>query len=157
LLTRLSATLRADWQASFERSYADKGGLIVCLFTDDFGEESGGRKELLRYMYNLVKSHPASVEYVLRKLPSRWGKRSNGYIEFVLQPPWVSLSPYESYLRTHVEETVKIKVCQLLPPSLAISNTFCRIVKESMTDTVLQVADLPFNRRLRAEKLSSIT
>mmetsp|Transcript_24556 Transcript_24556/g.80456 ORF Transcript_24556/g.80456 Transcript_24556/m.80456 type:complete len:299 (-) Transcript_24556:393-1289(-) len=78
LLTRLSATLRADWQASFERSYADKGGLIVCLFTDDFGEESGGRKELLRYMYNLVKSHPASVEYVLRKLPSRWGKRSNG-------------------------------------------------------------------------------
>eukprot|EP00960_Hanusia_phi_P041409 754979-Hanusia_phi.AAC.1 len=109
LLTRLSATLRADWQDSFERNYADKGGLIVCLFTDDFGEETGGRKELLRYMYNLVKSHPASIEYVLRKVPSRWGKRSNGYIEFVLQPPWISTSPYESYLRTHVEETVKLK------------------------------------------------
>ena len=37
------------------------------------------------YMHQLVKTHPVSNEYVLRKQAARWGRHSNGYIEFALQ------------------------------------------------------------------------
>ena len=37
------------------------------------------------YMHQLVKTHPVSNEYILRKQAARWGRHSNGYIEFALQ------------------------------------------------------------------------
>jgi hypothetical protein len=36
-------------------------------------------------MHQLVKTHPVSNEYILRKQAARWGRHSNGYIEFALQ------------------------------------------------------------------------
>ena len=37
------------------------------------------------YMHQLVKTHPVSNEYILRKQAARWGRHANGYIEFALQ------------------------------------------------------------------------
>ena len=37
-------------------------------------------------------------------MSARWGNNANGYVEFVCQPPWVNLSPYEPYFRSHLEE-----------------------------------------------------
>jgi hypothetical protein len=107
LISRLVATLQSDWPETFRRCFIDKSGLIVCLFTDQ--EHDGAeRTELTNYMHQLVKTHPASNEFVLRKQSARWGRHSNGYIEFALQPPWVTLSPYEPYLRSHIEEAAKL-------------------------------------------------
>jgi hypothetical protein len=43
-------------------------------------------------------------------MSARWGNNANGYVEFVLQPPWVTLSPYEPYFRSHLEQVAKGKV-----------------------------------------------
>lgn len=61
-------------------------------------------------MHHLVKTHPVSNEFVLRKMSARWGKKSNGFVEFALQPPWVNVSPYEPYFRSHLEDAAKLKL-----------------------------------------------
>mmetsp|Transcript_39899 Transcript_39899/g.81696 ORF Transcript_39899/g.81696 Transcript_39899/m.81696 type:complete len:379 (+) Transcript_39899:120-1256(+) len=113
LLRRLIATLSADWPNAFERCFPDKRGLIVCLFSEQSGQEESSvswPSELLHYMHHLVKTHPVSNEFVLRKMSARWGKKSNGYIEFALQPPWVTVSPYEPYFRSHLEDAAKLQI-----------------------------------------------
>jgi hypothetical protein len=108
LLARLVASLQSDWPDTFRRCFFDQRGLVVCLFTDREHDE-GARTELTNYMHQLVKTHPVSTEFVLRKQSARWGRHSNGYIEFALQPPWVTISPYEPYLRSHIEEAAKLQ------------------------------------------------
>lgn len=112
LLHRLIATLTADWPNAFERCFTDKRGLIVCLFSEQQEQDSAGSwpSELLHYMHHLVKTHPVSNEFVLRKMSARWGKKSNGFVEFALQPPWVNVSPYEPYFRSHLEDAAKLKL-----------------------------------------------
>lgn len=108
LISRLVATLQSDWRETFRRCFLDKKGLIVCLFTDH-EHDGAGRTELANYMHQLVKTHPVSNEFVLRKQSGRWGRHSNGYIEFAIQPPWVMVSPYEPYLRSHIDEAAKLQ------------------------------------------------
>ena len=114
LLARLVATLQADWPDVFRRCFLDKNGLIVCLFTDY--EQDSGRSELFSYMHQLIKTHPVSTEFMLRKQSARWGRHSNGFIEFAIQPPWVLTSPYEHYLRSHLEEAAKLQSSNKVPP-----------------------------------------
>jgi len=112
LLNRMIATLTADWPDAFQRCFTDKRGLIVCLFSEQQEQDGSGSwsSELLHYMHHLVKTHPVSNEFVLRKMSARWGKKSNGFIEFALQPPWVNVSPYEPYFRSHLEDAAKLQL-----------------------------------------------
>jgi hypothetical protein len=114
LISRLIATLQSDWPETYRRCFLDKKGLIVCLFTD-LEHDGAGRTELINYMHQLIKTHPVSDEYVLRKQSARWGRHSNGYIEFAIQPPWVMISPYEPYLRSHIEEAAKLQASNKSP------------------------------------------
>jgi len=108
LMSRLVATLQSDWPEKFRRCFLDSKGLIICLFTDH-EHDGAGRTELANYMHQLVKTHPVSNEFVLRKQSGRWGRHSNGYVEFAIQPPWVTISPYEPYMRSHIEEAAKLQ------------------------------------------------
>mmetsp|Transcript_37094 Transcript_37094/g.84386 ORF Transcript_37094/g.84386 Transcript_37094/m.84386 type:complete len:367 (+) Transcript_37094:3-1103(+) len=130
LVARIIATLQADWPEAYARCYVDKRGLIVCMFAGDPNDDPAWLSELIEYMHNLIKTHPVSSEFCLRKMSARWGNNANGYIEFVCQPPWVNLSPYEPYFRSHLEEVAKGKVKTIglipkhtaVPPSRRVAN-----------------------------------
>jgi hypothetical protein len=71
LVARLIATLQADWPEAYARCYVDKRGLIVCMFAGDPGDDPAWLPELNTYMQNLIKTHPVSNEFCLRKVPRR--------------------------------------------------------------------------------------
>lgn len=111
LRERLIATLKADWSSSFVRCFEDNAGLVVCLFAEEQGGESDSFSgELARYMNMLIKTHPISNEFVLRRQSSRWGRQNNGFHEFVMVPPWVKMNTTESYMQMHLEQAARVTV-----------------------------------------------
>ena len=59
-------------------------------------------------MNMLLKTHPISNEFVLRRMTSRWGRTNNGLHEYAMVPPWVKMSSTEAYSAMHLEEAARV-------------------------------------------------
>ena len=61
---------------------------------------------LLPYMSTLVSSNMDLVKYSLKKVPAYWGYKEDGFIYFMIAPPWAKLVVNDVVNSVHVQGVV---------------------------------------------------